>query len=71
MGYWLEESSQKSLKIPCIELFDSKSQVYCITKKYIYEEAFNSCSTTELMWSIQPSKKSMVLIQDTIQICIS
>jgi len=49
MGYWLEDTSQKSLKIPGIEVFDSKSQVYCVSKKYIYEEAFNSCNTTELM----------------------
>jgi len=71
MGYWLEDTSQKSLKIPGIEVFDSKSQVYCVSKKYIYEEAFNSCNTTELMWSTQPTKKSVALIQDTIQICIS
>jgi len=49
MGYWLEDTSQKSLKIPGIEVFDSKSQVYCVTEKYIYEEAFNSSKTTEMM----------------------
>lgn len=71
MGYWLEDTSQKSLKIPVIEVFDSKSPVYCFSKKYVYEEAFNSSNTTELMWSIKPTKKAMVLLQDTIQICIS
>jgi hypothetical protein len=49
MGYWLEDTSQKSLKIPSIEVFDSKSQVYCVSKKYIYEEAFSSCNTTKQM----------------------
>ena len=48
MGYWLEDISQKSLKIPGIEVFDFKSQVYCVSKKSFYEEAFNSCNTTEL-----------------------
>jgi len=33
MVYWFEDTSQKSLKIPGIEVFDFKSQVYCATKK--------------------------------------
>jgi hypothetical protein len=51
MGCWHEDTSQKSLKIPGIEVFDFNSQVYCVTKKYIYEEAFISCNRADVKYT--------------------
>jgi hypothetical protein len=34
--FWLEDTSQKSLKIPGIEVFDFKSQILLCYKKYIF-----------------------------------